>query len=126
MTIQIRRKFGYLGYLGHVKLFINDEPITKLSVGDTYTYEPEEDQGIIRLRVKQHGVGSNTLFIRDTSNVTISINPYYTVAFFSFFVCLFVSSVTSLSLFLIPAMISLIALIFIGSTKAFVLKEVEK
>ncbi|PAD35454.1 hypothetical protein [Terribacillus saccharophilus] len=126
MTIQIRKKFGYLGFLGRVKLYINDKPITKLSVGDTYTYEPKEDQGIIRLKVKQHGVGSNTLFVRDTSKVTISINPYYTIAFISFFASLFVSTSTSLSLLLIPAMISLIAFIFIGATQAFVLKEVSE
>ncbi|MEC0281013.1 hypothetical protein SAMN04489762_1517 [Terribacillus saccharophilus] len=127
MTIQIERKFGYMGYLGRVKLYANDEPIAKLAVGDTYTYEPGEGQGIIRLKVTQLGGGSNTLFLKDPAKVTISVNPYYTITFLLFFACLFAANITPYSIVFLPlALLLCLVFILLGFSKTFVLKEVSE
>ncbi|MFP7168842.1 hypothetical protein [Terribacillus sp. 7520-G] len=74
MTIKITRKKNFYGGLDRIKLYVNDQMLTKLRNGETYEFEPNSN--LVHIRTSVQGIwNSDKMKVKDGSSITIKVNP---------------------------------------------------
>jgi hypothetical protein len=74
MTIKVTRKKNFYGGLARIKLYADDQMLTKLRNGETYEFEPDSNFVYIRTTV-QGGGYSNKIDVNNDSSVIVRVNP---------------------------------------------------
>lgn len=85
--IRIKRNTGMLGFLGRIKIYINDEQAAKIKQDQSTELEIPSDEA--KITVSQAGVLSNELTVKEGQVVEITTSLKYRVYFLFFVLAMF-------------------------------------
>ncbi len=79
MSIKITRKSGWMGMASKIKIFLDEKEVGKIAQDETMTLELEKPESILGL--KQFGMKSNKITVKDGDNLVIKPGKYSNILF---------------------------------------------